>query len=104
MTGNTWITLGAIALTFSAVAIPYGFYLKSNQQAQIKQETAGERSPNIIKGTTSVDGSINQKSSGPQSPNIISGTERGSVSVVYDAPQRKNDKSQEDKTSENKTK
>jgi len=90
MTGNAWIILGVFALGFSAVAIPYGFHLKSNQQTQIKQETTGEQSPNIIEGATSVNSSIDQKSSGTKSPNIVSGKDGDSVQVLYDNVPRKN--------------
>jgi hypothetical protein len=96
MTGNTWIALGVIALAFSAIAIPYGFHLKSNQQPQIKQETAGERSPNVIIEASSSNISINQKSSGTKSPNIVSGKEGASVKVVYDDVPRKNNRDQQE--------
>jgi hypothetical protein len=65
MSGETWIFIGAVCATIGVVAIPYGFYLKSITQSQkkieIKQETSGEQSPNIVSKTPISEGSINQK-------------------------------------------
>ena len=85
MSGNAWIIIGVVCGAIALFAVPYGFHLKSSQQSQekieIKQETNGEQSPNIISETTISKGSISQKSSGSQSPNIISG--EGNLEVTY---------------------
>ena len=52
MSGNAWILLGAIALTFSAVAIPYGFHLKSKEKSgasihEIEVQQKGEELSNV---------------------------------------------------------
>lgn len=83
MSGETWILIGVICGAIALFAVPYGFHLKSIEQSQkkieIKQETSGEQSPNIISETTISEGSINQKSHGARSPNIISGEEKSKV-------------------------
>lgn len=86
MSGETWIIIGVICGAIALFAVPYGFHLKSMKQSQenieIKQETSGAQSPNIISETTISKGSIKQKSSGARSPNIISGEENSKV--TYD--------------------
>lgn len=54
-----------------------------------RQDSSGDRSPNIITGTSSERAPITQKSSGEESPNIISPGEGTSVQIIYGTDLRK---------------
>jgi hypothetical protein len=52
MSGNIWITIGIIAVAFSAFAIPYGFHLKGKNKAvtkidDLKVEQKGDDLSNV---------------------------------------------------------
>jgi hypothetical protein len=63
----------------------------SSSKTEIKQKSTGEKSPNIIIGTSPNNVSTEQVSHGKQSPNIISHEKGKGVEINYgdDSPERK---------------
>ena len=43
MTGNTWIIIGVIAAGLAAFALPYGFYMKSEERSVKSEKTVMNR-------------------------------------------------------------